>query len=311
MASSGAEELGAGVGTAAPGSLAAVESAASADVSAEDAPEGQSCPECGEALVGDYCHHCGEKRLHARDLSIRHFFDEAAQELTSVEHSKLFHTIFALLFRPGFLTNEWVAGRRKRYLKPLNLCLGVLALSLFAYSVYKPVSMFDVEKFVNLNRQPDSMKVFDRFAAKKHIERGELFDRLSDKWQRYMSLSPLLFVGGFALVLQLVFLLTRRYFVEHLVFAMNFVAFSTLTVVLLWPLYFFIGVKPGGVNTLVAVFKWLLDIVYMFFAVRAVYRLGNVRTLLASLLLTLGYFTSYMIVLGGALIAAIISVALS
>jgi hypothetical protein len=188
MASSGAEELG--VGTAAPGALAAVESAAREDVSAEDAPEGQSCPECETALVGDYCHHCGEKRLNARDLSISHFFDEAAQELTSVEHSKLLHTIFALLFRPGFLTNEWVAGRRRRYLKPLNLCLGVLALSIFAYSVYKPVSMFDVEKFVNLNKQPDSMQVFDRFAAKKHIKRSELFDRLSDKWQRYMSLSP-------------------------------------------------------------------------------------------------------------------------
>jgi hypothetical protein len=313
MASSDAEEAGFGTGAAAPGALAAFESAAREDVSAEDtpAPEGQSCPECETALAGDYCQHCGEKRLNARDLSIRHFFDEAAQELTSVEHSKLFHTIFALLFRPGFLTNEWVAGRRRRYLKPLNLCLGVLALSLFAYSVYKPVSMFDVEKFVNLNNQPDSMKLFDRFAAKKHIERSELFDRLSEKWQRYMSLSPLLFVGGFALVLQLVFLLTRRYFVEHLVFAMHFVSFSTLSVVLLWPLYFFIGIKTGGVNTFVAVLKWLIDIAYMFFAVRSVYRLGNVRTLLASLLLTLGYFISYLTVLAGALIAAFISVALS
>jgi hypothetical protein len=187
----------------------------------------------------------------------------------------------------------------------------VLALSLFAYSVYKPVSMFDVEKFVNLSKRPESMQVFDRFAAKKHIERGELFDRLSEKWQRNMSLSPLLFVGGFALVLQLVFLLSRRYFVEHLVFSMHFVSFSTLAVVLLWPLYFFIGIKPGGVNTLVAVFKWLLDIVYMFFAVRAVYRLGTVRTLLASVLLTFGYFASYLLVLGGALVAAIIMVALS
>lgn len=299
--------------TAAPHAPDAAVRAARADEYVSDAGEhaGGSCPNCETALVGDFCHGCGEKRPEARDLSLRHFFSEAAQELTSVEHSKLFHTVWALLFRPGFLTNEWVAGRRKLYLKPLNLCLGVLALSIFVYSVYKPVSMFDVEKFVNLNKRPDSMQVFDRFAAKKHIERGELFDRLSDKWQRNMSVSPLLFVGGFALVLQLVFLLSRRYFVEHLVFAMHFVAFSTLVVVLLWPLYFFIGIKQGGVNSLVAVFKWLLDIVYMFFAVRAVYRLGTVRTLLASVLLTFGYFASYLLVLGGALILAVIMVALS
>ena len=269
------------------------------------------CPECGTALVGEHCHGCGEKRPEARDLSLRHFFSEAAQELTSVEHSKLYHTIRALLFRPGFLTNEWIAGRRRRYLKPLNLCLGVLALSLFAYSVYKPVSMFDVEKFIRQDKREDTIKVFERFAARKHLELPELFDRLSEKWQRYMSLSPLLFVGGFALVLQLVFAFSRRFFVEHLVFSMHFVSFSTLAVVLLWPVYFFIGIKQGGVNIVVAVCKWVLDITYMYIAVRAVYGLGTVKTLLASVLLTLGYFLSYALVLVAALIAAIIVIGLS
>jgi hypothetical protein len=266
-----------------------------------------SCPECGETLAGDFCHRCGEKRLESRDLSLRHFFDEAAQELMSVEHSKLFHTIWYLMFRPGFLTSEWMAGRRRRYLKPLNLCLGILALSLFAYSVYKPVAMYDIEKFVRQSKQEETIKLFDRFAAKKHMETEALYDRLNEKWQRFMSFSPLLFVGGFALVLQLVFIFSRRYFVEHLVFSMHYVSFSTMVLVLLWPVYFFIGIKPGGVNILIAVFKWLIDIVYMFFAVRAVYRLGSVRTLLASLLLVVGFFLSYMLVLMSSLVAAIVN----
>ena len=205
-----------------------------------------SCPNCGEALAGDYCHRCGEKHPEARDLSVRHFVGEAVQELSSVEHSKLFHTLLALLFRPGLLTLEWVAGRRSRYLKPLNLCLGVFAVTLFAYSVYKPVSMYDL-----------------------------------------------------------------RNFVEHLVFSMHFFSFTMLTFVLLWPVYFFTGIKSGGVNTLVAVAKWLLDIVYMFFAVRAVYRMGTARTLLASLLLVLGYFLIYILTLVITVVAALIVVAKS
>ena len=40
-------------------------------------------------------------------------------------------TLFHLLFRPGFLTNEYFAGRRKRYIRPARLFL-VLALALFA-----------------------------------------------------------------------------------------------------------------------------------------------------------------------------------
>jgi Protein of unknown function (DUF3667) len=270
------------------------------------------CPECGGALVGDFCHGCGEKRPEARDLSVKHFFTEAAQELTSVEHSKLFHTVWSLLFRPGSLTREWIAGRRRRYLKPLNLCLGVLALSLFAYSVYKPVSMYDVEKFVRANRREDSVKVFERFAQRKHMELGAAFDRINEKWQRYMSFAPLLIVGGFALVLQLVFISTRRFFVEHLVFSMHFVSFSTLLVVLLWPVYFFVGLKPGGAyNLLLAVCKWALDITYMFYAVRSVYGLGRGRTLLASVVLVAGYFLVYLLVLGAALVGAIITVGLS
>lgn len=269
------------------------------------------CPECGEALVGDYCHRCGEKRPESRDLSARYFFSEAAQELTSVEHSKLLNTIWALLFRPGFLTNEWLAGRRKRYLKPLNLCFGVFALSLFVYSVYKPVSMYDIEKFVKQDKREESMQVFDRFAERKRVTRDALFERLNDKWQRYMSLATLVFVGGFALVLQVVFLFTRRHFVEHLVFSMHFASFSTLVVILLWPVYFFIGIKQGGVNIAVAILKWALDILYIYFAVRAVYRVGTLKTLPAALLLILGYFIIYVLVLLTSIIAAIVSVAFS
>ena len=280
---------------------------ADAGAPAEVAPGGD-CPECETALVGPFCHGCGEKGPESRDLSVRHFFTEAAQELTSVEHSKLFHTLRALLLRPGFLTNEWKAGRRRRYLKPLNLCLGIFALSLFAFSVYKPVSMYDVGNVVEHDPYGSAGKVFGRVAARKGVSLDAVLERLSEKWQRYVSLSTLLIIAGLALVLQLVFMFSARYFVEHLVFSMHFVSFSILTVLLLWPVYFFIGIKPGGVNTAVAVCKWLLDIVYMFFAVRAVYGMGTGRSLLAALLLTAGYFLTYMAVILGAFVAALLSV---
>lgn len=298
------------VGEVAPPSVGdAAARGAEASNTTRDAESHISCPNCGEALVGDYCHRCGEKHLESRDLSVRHFLGEAAHELTSIEHSKLSHTLRALLVRPGFLTNEWIAGRRKRYLKPLNLFLGVFAVSLFAYSVYKPVSRFDVGKIVSYEKTGRLAEMVGRHAEKRHMEGSEMLDQMSERWQRFVSLSQLLFVVSFALVLQLVFVFSRRYFVEHLVFSMHFVSFSTLTLVLLWPVYFFIGFKPGGAGTLVAVLKWLLDFAYMFFAVRAVYRLGTVKTLLSSLLLVVGYFVSYLVIYVGTLIAAMITVA--
>ncbi|MFL6256985.1 MAG: DUF3667 domain-containing protein [Pyrinomonadaceae bacterium] len=282
------------------------------DGAAAQASAAAPCPECETVLVGDYCHGCGEKRPEARDLTVRHFFTEAAQELTSVEHSKLFHTIWALLLRPGFLTNEWVAGRRKRYLKPLNLCLGILALGFFVYSVYKPVSTYDLESLLAQQKaSPDASKPLERLAAAKQMDLSSLLDRVSDKWQHYMSLMPLPLVGVFALVLQLVFIFSRRYFVEHLVFSMHFVSFSMLTTVLLWPVYFCIGIKQGPANYTIAALKWTVDIVYMYFAVRAVYGLRPVRTVLASVLLVAGFFVTYLFFLVVTVVAAVVSVAKS
>ena len=123
--------------------------AAAASAPGESVAAGEgACPSCGASLVGDYCHACGEKRAGARDLTLRHFLRETAQELTSLEHSKLLRTLRALLFRPGLLSAEWVAGRRNLYLKPLNLYLAVFALSLFAFSVYEPLSVYNLQMLV-------------------------------------------------------------------------------------------------------------------------------------------------------------------
>jgi hypothetical protein len=84
-----------------------------------------------------------------------------------------------------------------------------------------------------------------------------------------------------------------------------------LTVVLLWPVYLFIGIKQGPANYCIAALKWLVDIVYMYFAVRAVYGLRPARTVLASVLLVAGYFVTYLFFLIVTVVAAIVSVAKS
>ena len=276
---------------------------------AAEAAYTSSCPSCDERLLGEYCHRCGERRADGRDLSLRRFVGEALQELTSIEHSKIFRTVKALLVRPGFLTREWLAGRRGRYLKPLNLCLGVFALSLFFYSIYKPVSMYDLERFVVLDETRHLSTMVDKWAARKNMPRGVLIDQISEKWHGYMSLFQIFNVVLFALVLQALYLFSRRYFVEHLIFAMHFVTFSILAVVLLFPVYLAVGLVPTPATKALAAFKWLVDLVYMFVAVRSVYGHTTVKSLLLSVVLLAGYFVTYLFCYVGALLAAVISVA--
>jgi hypothetical protein len=276
---------------------------------AEDATAGV-CPSCGGGLVGDYCHRCGEKRAGARDLTLRHFLRDAAQELTSLEHSKILRTLRALLFRPGRLSAEWVAGRRNPYVKPLNLYLAVFALSLFAFSVYEPLSVYNLRNVMEQDATGRIAKFVERLAERRGVRTEDFVERAGERWHDYMSLSSLLLAGSYSLMLQVVFLLfARRHFVEHLVFSLHFVSFTTLLVVLMWPLYFFVGIKPSPAGIVLTVVVWLVIAGYMFLAVRTFYQTGTALALILTLVLLAGYYVVYVVAYAGSMGAALFSVA--
>jgi hypothetical protein len=72
----------------------------------------------------------GKGELKHDRLSLKHFIGNSIRELTDIEHSNYGRLTFALVFRPGFLTNEYFAGRKSRYLTPLTVSLIIFALSL-------------------------------------------------------------------------------------------------------------------------------------------------------------------------------------
>ena len=79
------------------------------------------CANCGTPLAGRYCSSCGQRAdTHAH--SVRHFFHQFAEALTHAD-SRVWGTLVPLLRRPGFLTREYFAGHRARYLEPLRLYL--------------------------------------------------------------------------------------------------------------------------------------------------------------------------------------------
>lgn len=287
-------------------------------VTARPAPDGSGvCPTCGETLVGDYCHRCGEKRPEARDLSVRHFALDAAKELTSLD-TKLTRTLLALLFRPGRLTAEWVAGRRGPYLKPLNLCLGILALNLFVYTASKQATMFDMRLIVENQRQLAAQwklpngDFYDRRFARAAERRGTtveaLYDTINEHWQRNVSLIQPFQIVTLAVLLQLVYLFSRRYFVEHLVFSMHYLSFAVLTTTLMWPLYYLLGIHPTPKNMALGFAKYALDILYLFAALRVFYGGRLALAVLRALVAFGGYFVGYVVIYMVALFAAMFPV---
>src|ERR1043166_7408124 len=89
------------------------------------------CENCGAQLLGHYCAQCGQQAIDYR-RSFRHVVVDVLDSFLNWD-SKFFATIGLLIVKPWRLTNEFLAGRRVRYLHPLRLYL--LASILFFFAV--------------------------------------------------------------------------------------------------------------------------------------------------------------------------------
>jgi hypothetical protein len=89
------------------------------------------CENCGAQLTGRYCAQCGQAAIDYR-RSFRHVIADVLDSFLNWD-SKFFHTIGLLIAKPWRLTNEFLAGKRVRYLNPLRLYL--LASILFFFAV--------------------------------------------------------------------------------------------------------------------------------------------------------------------------------
>jgi hypothetical protein len=87
-----------------------------------------ACTNCGEIVTGNYCSHCGQ-RLEFQLHSLGYFLGEATEAVTHAD-ARVWRTLLPLLTRPGFLTREYFAGRRARYLHPFRLYL-ILSVTFF------------------------------------------------------------------------------------------------------------------------------------------------------------------------------------
>jgi hypothetical protein len=262
------------------------------------------CPNCNEQLIGQYCHGCGEKRVEREHLSLKHFARNSVHELIDIEHSKIWKTFSALMFRPGFLTNEYLAGRKSRYLTPVKVCLIIFAASLFLYSIYKPVAVYDLGTMIESDETGTWDTGVTKLAGQKQLPRDEFIERVNEKWQAYVSWFQLANVILFALLLQIVYLFSERYFAEHLIFSLHFLSFTFLSTAILWPVYIVVGLKPTTASVLVNIFVTLVGFVYLFFALRTVYQQSTAMTLMKTALLYVGSYIIILSIMLGTLILA-------
>jgi hypothetical protein len=89
----------------------------------------KNCLNCGAEVSDRYCPHCGQENLIPKE-TVGELLSHFVSDLTHYD-SKFLTTIRDLLFKPGFLTREYLKGKRMGYLNPVRMYFFISFLFFF------------------------------------------------------------------------------------------------------------------------------------------------------------------------------------
>ncbi|HEX5720817.1 MAG TPA: DUF3667 domain-containing protein [Thermoanaerobaculia bacterium] len=234
----------------------------------ETEPE-PACLNCGEKLLGEFCWRCGQE---AADFHrpLRSLASDFLDNVLSLD-SKLLRTIRPLLFEPGRLTREYLAGRRAPYVRPLKLYLLAALLSFGVLAIWPETAVKVVVKDTQVEEKADDVVSPPPFGMEGLDFEKALADpkRFGQALTANLQRAFFLLLPVFALLLKLFYLRRGRFYLDHLVFALHFHAFA-FVVLTAMVLIEAAGIQPP-VLAPVGVAAWLWIFVYLFLALRRVY----------------------------------------
>jgi len=139
--------------------------------------------------------------------------------------ARLWATLWPLLSRPGFLTVEYLAGRRMRYLSPLKL---YLSLAFVYFLVFGWLSQPLVKELQAIPLQSASVQITrpgavrETSATTRRKERVVRRLKTATEWQfANQNTINLFLIPVFAAALSLVLRKQRKLYMEHVIFLLH------------------------------------------------------------------------------------------
>jgi Protein of unknown function (DUF3667) len=267
-----------------------------------------NCKNCNAPLSGRFCVNCGQP-ANVHVPTTRELMHELLEGLTHSD-SRLWRSLKSLWFRPGKLTEEFIAGRRVAYLPPFRLYLIASVLFFLLASLMQPkavVAQFDSSTHA-LTPITSCETVRSEFLARDHPGWNERIQHacraiMSDKGESLlrnaigtMSKAMFFFLPLIALLHMAMYWRPRHRYAEHLLFFVHLHAmfFSAAIVMILaagaarvWPKL------DGASGVLETLLGWSLP-VYTVFALRRVFH----RSWPGTLLRAAGLYLVYMFIFG-------------
>lgn len=296
-----------------------------------DSDAANTCANCGAALVGTFCHACGQKRFAESDRRLGHLLHQFVEIVTDLD-GRVWRTVRALLFAPGLLSREYIAGRRARWLPPLSLFFAVSVLYFLAPIRGGDLTLRFVQQvtpelrtqalepgetltaaqraasgqwYSDYASRRVEQRVARRDAAARAASNGTIGYTVRDYRAAYEARADdvskalvILHVPLAALALMLLFWRQRRYYAEHVVVALHYFAFWIIALELIAQAIHLIHWLPPAWQPPDAAYDWVMRAllaIYAVLALRRAYAVGWPKAFVAaaSLIASIVLFNLY------------------
>lgn len=168
------------------------------------------------------------------EMTLRYFFGSVWNALTFTD-AKFVRSVIALLFKPGKLTAEFFAGRRKLFTAPLALFFFINLV----YFLYQPVDALNStleSQTLGQNYSGWASDVVDNRIKAENISRQDFAAKYNHMSEQVSKLCLVVFILIFAFGVALVNVRRGALFYFHLISATHFVSFSILSMLIILPL---------------------------------------------------------------------------
>jgi len=277
------------------------------------------CTNCGTTLTGEFCHACGQKRFVESDRRFGHLLQQFVASATDLD-GRFWRTFRALAFQPGLLSREYFEGRRASWISPVSLFLAVSVVYFVAPSLGGDLTL-QFNQQVSGHLRQRALGPDETLNAQQLASTGQFYSPLTGRWidervrQRdeaaraasggaigysyrdyrlaydakandVSKAMVILHVPVAALALMLMFAGQRRYYAEHFVFALHYLAFWMLSLQVVLQLSNLVNLLPAGLHPPDAAYDWLMRTLlpaYAVLAVRRAYSTGWTKAILGAL----------------------------
>ncbi len=242
-----------------------------------------TCINCKTKLEGPYCYSCGEKIVTEEDFTIKKLLEQTVDVFTHLD-SKIFTTLKFLLLKPGKLSEAYITGLRKPFMKPFQI---FILINILFFLLLSNVDIFRIPSSFLFDEIDLKGYNIAKIVEQKIIETNKTKNEIALVYDLKSAILAKTYVITFipllSFVFALLFIRKKIQIGKHIVFSTHLFSFLILIMILWLPFFILLPKIHLDKTYLIKIPLLIFWVLYMGIAIKRFYKSTWLYTIVSTL----------------------------